>query len=323
MAPAGDVEDVAMLSDEEYLVFRAREILKQDPYAARAWMLTAKCLFPQNFNIQFEAYNIEKATKHVKEAARCFSTMGAEFARLQQVLRLTEGPWLTIFLEDESLLRGRSNLSNVVASTAEGSSNASLEASLHAMDAVASLPLTPAGQLSGGLRRKAPSGRHLHFLALTRLEVLQYCSKLLITCLQRVLASHAGETALGHCLVLLQLDWPQEQELATLLLEQVRSSGRLSYAPFSRYVVNIDLLEELMFLTSEQGGRVTLDILPASSSQLPSQRRMATRGVDKGAKEDFRQAMRRQVARGSENIESLVQQFLTNERTSLLQVIAT
>jgi integrator complex subunit 10 len=83
-----------------------------------------------------------------------------------------------------------------------------------------------------------------------------------------VLGGAVGESALGHCLVLLQLDWPQEQDLATLLLEQVKSSGRFSYPPFARYIVNVDLLEEFMYLASEQGGRVVLDVLPAASSQL-------------------------------------------------------
>jgi integrator complex subunit 10 len=39
-------------SDEEYLVNRAKEELKRDPHAARAWMLTAKSLFPNNFSVQ-------------------------------------------------------------------------------------------------------------------------------------------------------------------------------------------------------------------------------------------------------------------------------
>jgi integrator complex subunit 10 len=45
-------EDVSMMSDEEYLVHRAQEELKRDPFSARAWMLTAKSLFPNNFNVQ-------------------------------------------------------------------------------------------------------------------------------------------------------------------------------------------------------------------------------------------------------------------------------
>lgn len=45
-----------------------------------------------------------------------------------------------------------------------------------------------------------------------------------------------------------------------------------------------------------------------------SQRRISTRGVDKGAKEDFKSAMRRQMARSSEPLEPLLIKFLTNEQ---------
>jgi integrator complex subunit 10 len=40
------------VSDEDYLVNRAKDELKRDPSAARAWMLTAKSLFPNNFSVQ-------------------------------------------------------------------------------------------------------------------------------------------------------------------------------------------------------------------------------------------------------------------------------
>lgn len=39
-------------SDEEYVVQRAKEALKIDPYSAKAWMLTAKSLYPNNFAVQ-------------------------------------------------------------------------------------------------------------------------------------------------------------------------------------------------------------------------------------------------------------------------------
>jgi integrator complex subunit 10 len=49
MAPAiGEV----VVSDEEYLVLRAKDALKSDPFAAKAWMITAKTLFPNNFAVQ-------------------------------------------------------------------------------------------------------------------------------------------------------------------------------------------------------------------------------------------------------------------------------
>lgn len=45
-----------------------------------------------------------------------------------------------------------------------------------------------------------------------------------------------------------------------------------------------------------------------------SQRRISTRGVDKGAKEDFKTAMRRQTARSHEAVDTLIIRFLSTER---------
>ncbi|XP_059473070.1 integrator complex subunit 10 [Neocloeon triangulifer] len=261
-------------------------------------------------------------------------TFKKEFVKLKLQLRLAEGPWLYTFLQDKAMLQGQPfpneefavappivALPNLLrlASTAFIRGHF-VKASEFVMNAVSCLPASPIGQLSFGLRTAAPSGRHLHYLALSRVEVLQYCTKLLTSCLQQIIQSPSGEAALGHCLVLLQLDWPQEQELASYLLKQVTQMRRFSYPLFTRYIINVDLLEEFTYLASEQGGSVVLDILPTATTQLT--RRMATRGVDKGAKEDFRQAMRRQVARSSENIQGLVQQFLFNEKNAILQSIS-
>ena len=43
------------MSDEVWLISRARACMKpskNDPYAAKAWMITARSLFPKNFSIQ-------------------------------------------------------------------------------------------------------------------------------------------------------------------------------------------------------------------------------------------------------------------------------
>lgn len=40
------------LSDVDYLVMRARQYSKTDQYAAKAWLITAKSLFPTSFVIQ-------------------------------------------------------------------------------------------------------------------------------------------------------------------------------------------------------------------------------------------------------------------------------
>lgn len=38
--------------DSEFLVQRARELVPQDLWAAKAWLITARTLYPADFNIQ-------------------------------------------------------------------------------------------------------------------------------------------------------------------------------------------------------------------------------------------------------------------------------
>lgn len=40
------------LSDEDYVIHRAKSSQLQDDSTAKAWMVTAKTLFPQNFQVQ-------------------------------------------------------------------------------------------------------------------------------------------------------------------------------------------------------------------------------------------------------------------------------
>jgi integrator complex subunit 10 len=68
MAPV--VGDMSAVSDEEYLVLRAKDALKSDPYTAKAWMITAKTLFPNNFSVQVRKVYISLGQKLVKSIAR-------------------------------------------------------------------------------------------------------------------------------------------------------------------------------------------------------------------------------------------------------------
>lgn len=40
------------LPDEDYVIHRAKIALNDDPLFAKAWMITAKCLYPNNFGVQ-------------------------------------------------------------------------------------------------------------------------------------------------------------------------------------------------------------------------------------------------------------------------------
>ena len=62
-----------ILPEESYIINKAKSAQPHDPYTAKAWILAAKTLFPNNFGIQFEAYLQEKAADNYLEAANCFS----------------------------------------------------------------------------------------------------------------------------------------------------------------------------------------------------------------------------------------------------------
>lgn len=158
--------------------------------------------------------------------------------------------------------------------------------------------------------------RHIHFLSLSHSSVLQFCVKLLLRCIKENFSKQnvVYNEAIGNMLVLLQFDWPQEEDLLPVLVEQIRQRGAFSYMLFQGYIINVDVLEELTYLATEQGGHVTLDILPHLG-----QRRIGTRGADKGAKEEIRLAIRRQIARSNEALDQLMIKFISQERGHILQ----
>ena len=127
---------------------------------------------------------------------------------------------------------------------------------------------------------------------------------------------------MGHCIVLLQYNWydcHDNRELFFHLLNRVRGKDGFTYPLFCKYVVNIEMLEEIMFLASEQGGSVTMDIIPGYQG---GGARPGTRGANRGEREEFRAAMRRQASRSHESIENIVMDFLINESSLILQTLA-
>lgn len=60
-------------ADEDFFIKKAKLAQENDPFTAKAWIISAKTLFPNNFFIQFEAYLQEKAANNYLEAAKCFS----------------------------------------------------------------------------------------------------------------------------------------------------------------------------------------------------------------------------------------------------------
>lgn len=41
-----------LISEENYIIAQAKKARETDPYTAKAWILTAKTLYPNNFHVQ-------------------------------------------------------------------------------------------------------------------------------------------------------------------------------------------------------------------------------------------------------------------------------
>ncbi|XP_066497646.1 integrator complex subunit 10 isoform X2 [Hoplias malabaricus] len=56
--------------DCDFLVKRARELVTEDPCAAKAWLITARTLYPSDLSIQYEMYIIERNAERTASAGR-------------------------------------------------------------------------------------------------------------------------------------------------------------------------------------------------------------------------------------------------------------
>ncbi|KAM4674859.1 integrator complex subunit 10 isoform 5-T5 [Amazona ochrocephala] len=65
--------------DCEFLVKRARELVPGDLWAAKAWLITARSLYPADFNIQYEMYTIERNAERTASAGRLLYDMFVNF----------------------------------------------------------------------------------------------------------------------------------------------------------------------------------------------------------------------------------------------------
>merc|ERR1719187_295961 len=132
------------------------------------------------------------------------------------------------------------------------------------------------------------------------------------------------DRALGHLIVVCQYAWPKYSSLFLDVVKQrIQRQGSFVYPSFFSYVINVDILEEFAYLRTPEGGRITLDILPPTgSSGASSSGRTLTRGANRGATEDFRTHIERQVFRSHEiDLDTVLRSFISLEHGSLLQIL--
>lgn len=257
-------------------------------------------------------------------AANCWellhsnNVISREFTKLASQIQVK--PWSNGFADELALYRGRydeaippDSVTTLAACVVRTSINFFLKKYSACVDnilaALLQLPNVD-GMLEPDLIVEGKH-RHLHFLPLTKVAIVHYFCTLLIRILMS--SENMSDVTYGHILVLMQLGWPQEEAIFIQILDYIRQRGVFHYHLFTTYIIHIDILEELSYIWNEQGTNIVLDILPNSQQHL-GQRRIGTRGADKGVKEDFKQAMKAQVARSNESLINLIIQFITSER---------
>lgn len=176
----------------------------------------------------------------------------------------------------------------------------------------------PTVTVTGNFLKNLTPNRSLLFLPLTRNAIVQYCIRIIVSCLKRkalIDLTKADDYLLGSLLVLLQLEFYENIPLVEHIFDIIRVRG-LDFPLFTNYIIQIDMIEEFMNLW--RSGEVKLKLF---STQMPSssQRRIGTRGADKNVKEDFKQIIKQQVLRCNEDVVSLAIQFFEQEHMNLLQ----
>ena len=181
------------------------------------------------------------------------------------------------------------------------------------VDKVRSLP---------GIKQATPIARHMYFLQHTKQSILSYGCKLLIHILKdKSLEPAMNDTkdlSLGHVIVLLQYRFPEDGDLLRLLLHRIKSRETFSYPLFCRFVIVVDVLEEFALLANSDSVNLILDV---SSQAMTSQRRMGTRGANRGEKSEIRSLLKRQVQRCYENLDQLIIEFISTNRDTFNQCL--
>ncbi|XP_048236906.1 integrator complex subunit 10-like isoform X1 [Haliotis rufescens] len=285
-------------------------------------------------------------------AMKCFELLHSsedlrrEFIVMCQTWRMELWSWMGVFQTDMCLYQGafqeavaqlqsyymgakgkmKTRLSLQLASSFYCLRNISKACEL-VLDVVASLPEHSPPSVSSeesqpGFKSLTTSGpvRHLMLMQCSESEIIPYCIQLLITCLKERISNHNNDLNLGHLIVLLQYDWPKYESIFLDVIQKIQKQGSFTYNLFFSYVFNMDMLEELAFLDTQEGGRVSLDIMPTSTRAL-AQQRTVTRGVNKGVKEDFRASLEKQVKTVSDPVNKVLLCFMMEERELLLQNI--
>ncbi|XP_028967911.1 integrator complex subunit 10 [Galendromus occidentalis] len=301
-------------------------------------------------NIAFSLIN------HFQTAVKTWSLLinyKEDFDRLSETVGLPEWPFSKIFFIDSKIYHGQHDEAirmqcNLMVTAKTGlherlTANVRLASCFFAtgdrqnalarvLEVITDLPETApeSGESTGGSTlssarnfcARVPESNQLCFILCSRVEILRFCVRLIMLCLKDRIADQRDDSAMGHLIVLCQSEWPTYETQFHQLIENIRKVKAFSYPLFMTYIVLPDILEEFAYLATQpslelENSRLQLDLLPPAPG-LGARSRTVTRGVNRGAKEDLRLAMEKQMARSEEDVDQIIVSFLLNEGKLIL-----
>lgn len=245
------------------------------------------------------------------------ASLKGEYQRVMTMWNSSQWTWLAGFQRDVMLYNGdveglskSSSTSDAVgsASTAAGIQHAFAmfaaghleEACRQALDMFHRLeentdPSTclsahPVTQFSSTTSSSSSPVRELQLTPCSQPALLPLLVRMLVLFYETMdISQSTSDETIGRILVLCQYGWPQFEPLFAKVAELMMEKGSFSFPKFFEYVVNVDVLEEISYLHNS-GCKLVL-----SSGNSNSAKRTVTRGVKKGAKEEIKSAIERQV----------------------------
>lgn len=281
-------------------------------------------------------------------AAHCWQLMNSnellQIESKQLLMRLPIGDWVTRFISDLAVYLGRPDDFQAILKTASVRDGVEKDVKLLSLavlqnnlgtHTVGPLILSIVQELAQSYATtdmaqgdylkdqqtvaSQSTGRHLILLPMTKRAILSYCVRLLIFKLSarmQNLMAEPSDAVLGYLLILLQLNWPSGMPLAAQIFNLITTKRSFSFLPFSKYIVQTDLIEEFAYLWSQQGGEVNLELTSSTKT-----RNYGTRRADKGVKDDFKQILRDQIQRSHEDMDRLVILFILQEHSPMFNEI--
>jgi integrator complex subunit 10 len=159
-------------------------------------------------------------------------------------------------------------------------------------------------------RADVPSGRVLSLMCCSINELLPYTIDIITSSVKEIAFSDScTDVAIGQLMVLSQYKWPKDVDCFNKLILLVQTRGSFTYTKFFKYIINIEMLEEIMYLANQTSVKLNLISLENSSRI-----RAVTRGVKNKVKEDLTVATDKQLSRCDESVNDVLKLFLKNEK---------